>query len=279
MKVRIISAVVATAILLGILAGSMFAPVTLFIAVGIVSAIAAYELARTTGFSKAPAVYILGGIMSCAAQILLYFSDLSGLIEVVFVAYVVLMFIYKLVKYQETDMKDMMTCMGMTLYVAYAFGSLLKIWKNYEYGSLAMFLLILALAMAWFSDSGAYFVGVTLGKHKLCPLISPKKTVEGFIGGIVSAIVLTGVFAAVYCNFIDKSTSVSWVGVLCIAGICSVLSVVGDLLFSSLKRQYGVKDYGTIMPGHGGVLDRFDSVLVVVPVFALFLEYLSIINT
>ncbi len=134
-----------------------------------------------------------------------------------------------------------------------------------------VFMIVYLLFCAWFGDSGAYFVGTFLGKHKLCPEISPKKTVEGLIGGILTVGVVVAIQCLVY-NLILPSTMKMNYAVLIPVGMCaSVAGVLGDLTASVIKRQYDVKDFGNLMPGHGGVLDRFDSVLFVAPfMFAVY---------
>lgn len=141
------------------------------------------------------------------------------------------------------------------------------------------FYVVLCLAAAWLSDGAAYFVGTFFGKHKLCPEISPKKTVEGAIGGVVGNIIILYVFVIVYSMIMhskgyDFSTNYVWTGFVGL--ITSILSIVGDLSASLIKRQNNIKDFGKIMPGHGGVLDRFDSVLVVAPFMALSFKYFGI---
>ena len=135
-----------------------------------------------------------------------------------------------------------------------------------------LFLLIMGLCGAWIADTGAYFSGVALGKHKLCPEISPKKTIEGFVGGVL----ITGiVFAAAFCvreGFSAKTAAVAFVT----GAVCAVVGTIGDLSASMVKRQIGFKDYGNIMPGHGGMMDRFDSVLFVAPAFYALLELITI---
>lgn len=111
----------------------------------------------------------------------------------------------------------------------------------------------------WATDSGAYFIGRTLGKRKLWPEISPKKTVEGAIGGIASALVLTIIFQLIHPLF-------SFPKALLAASIIAVFGQMGDLVESALKRHYGVKDSGNMLPGHGGILDRFDSLIFVLPI-------------
>ncbi len=135
-----------------------------------------------------------------------------------------------------------------------------------------------ALGSAWVSDIGAYFVGVFFGKHKLCPEISPKKTVEGAVGGVVSWVLI-----AVLATYLHTLTvpveiaSVNYFALIIVSIFGSVLSIVGDLFASSIKRANGVKDFGHIFPGHGGVLDRFDSLLVTGPYYFIILQFVHII--
>jgi len=141
--------------------------------------------------------------------------------------------------------------------------------------------LVLALGGAWLADTGAYFTGTYLGKTPLCPRISPKKTVEGFIGGIVTCILFFLIFNGIYSAVMQTkgiAFHVSWISTVVIAAVIAVLSTLGDLVASVLKRQLGLKDYGTIMPGHGGLLDRFDSVLLVLPFFCAYVQATSFFN-
>ena len=115
-------------------------------------------------------------------------------------------------------------------------------------------------------DMGAYFVGVTCGKHKLCPEISPKKTVEGALGGILSSIIISFILTLIFS--INKAYVLIPLTVLfCIIGM------LGDLFASVIKRSVGLKDYGNLIPGHGGILDRFDSILLIAPVLYIFIEF------
>ena len=118
---------------------------------------------------------------------------------------------------------------------------------------------VYCLLVVWTTDSGAYFVGRKMGKTKLWPEISPKKTVEGFVGGIVIAVIFAIAMQFIY-PFMD-----SFVQLLFVTILASIVGQMGDLVESAIKRHYGVKDSGNILPGHGGILDRFDSLLFVVP--------------
>lgn len=125
--------------------------------------------------------------------------------------------------------------------------------------------LLYAMGLVWCADSGAYFAGRAFGKHKLAPTVSPKKTLEGMFGGLL----LCGVvIALVSVYLLDLQHDQLLVFVL-LSLLASVISVLGDLLESMIKRKAGVKDSGTLLPGHGGLLDRIDSLLATIPIFAL----------
>lgn len=124
--------------------------------------------------------------------------------------------------------------------------------------------LLTALTIVWAADSGAYFAGRALGKHKLAPRISPNKTWEGLFGGLVA-----GLLAAAFFGWLAGAQLPQYGGLMLVAAITVFASVLGDLFESLLKRQAGAKDSGTLIPGHGGVLDRIDGVLAALPVFAL----------
>ncbi|MEG6521683.1 phosphatidate cytidylyltransferase [Desulfotomaculum sp. 1211_IL3151] len=121
------------------------------------------------------------------------------------------------------------------------------------------FLWVLLLLMTtWASDTFAYFVGRALGRHKLAPLLSPKKTVEGALGGIIGSVIIA-------CIFVNYIPSVSVISMITLGIFIGITALLGDLVESALKRQAGVKDSGQIIPGHGGFLDRFDSLLLTAP--------------
>ena len=143
------------------------------------------------------------------------------------------------------------------------------------YGHEAVYLVLMTLAFAWGGDSCAYFAGRFLGHHKLAPLVSPHKTVEGAIGGILGS-GLVGVLCTMAARALSGHTAGDLFGYLPVFLLgmgCSVLGILGDLFASAIKRQLGIKDYGTIFPGHGGILDRFDSVLFIAPLVALTVWY------
>jgi len=150
----------------------------------------------------------------------------------------------------------------MTLYVTGAFTCIVLL-RHSNHG---MYLYLLPFVGAWVSDTFAYFTGRLLGRHKLIPEVSPKKTVEGSIGGIVFAALSYVLFGWIVQNW---AVEPNYVFLAVFGAIVSVISQIGDLIASVVKRHYGIKDYGKLFPGHGGVLDRFDSVLAAAPVLYL----------
>lgn len=137
----------------------------------------------------------------------------------------------------------------------------------------------LCLVIPWVADAGAYFVGSALGKHKLCPKISPQKTVEGAVGGIIFGIIGAFVDIFVFQLWIfGESEQINYIGLFFLALIGSVISIVGDLSFSLIKRCCHVKDYGNVIPGHGGILDRCDSVIFTSPFILLFVQLFPIMT-
>lgn len=136
---------------------------------------------------------------------------------------------------------------------------------------------ILIFGVPWIADSAAYFVGSAIGKHQLCPKISPKKTTEGAIGGVVFATFAPLLFGLIFM-LVYGNLEVNWVVLPIIGLVNALISILGDLLFSVIKRKCGIKDYGSIMPGHGGLLDRFDSVILCVPFVYFLSKYVPIIT-
>jgi phosphatidate cytidylyltransferase len=125
-------------------------------------------------------------------------------------------------------------------------------------------LLMYLFMLVWSADIGAYFVGKTVGKHKLMPNVSPGKTIEGFLGGVFCAVILT-----IIVGFFLQWSVEKYITALLVTILITTISVLGDLTESMFKRQAGVKDSGTVLPGHGGILDRIDSLTATAPVFAL----------
>ena len=177
----------------------------------------------------------------------------------------------------------MMMLAGM---IVACFYSLLYLRSCFEQTWEGLYAVLLVLAFAWGGDSCAYFAGCALGKHKLAPQVSPKKTIEGAVGGIAGSVVLglviTAIFTAIFGpnRLLEVYGAGYYVAIALVGAVSSVLGILGDLTASAVKRQCEIKDYGTIFPGHGGILDRFDSVMLIAPFITIcvFLELMLEFN-
>ncbi|HXK76871.1 MAG TPA: phosphatidate cytidylyltransferase [Oscillospiraceae bacterium] len=144
-----------------------------------------------------------------------------------------------------------------------------------------LYLILLSFAAAWLNDTFAFFSGRLFGRRKLCPTISPKKTVEGAVGGVIGSIALSLLLSWVYVSYavpaIGEPLSIRWLSLCLFLPIGAAAGILGDLCASVIKRQSGIKDYGNVMPGHGGIMDRFDSWLFVAPLLYLWNLFFPII--
>ena len=169
---------------------------------------------------------------------------------------------------------------GVIIFCFYSLVHLKRVLPFAAYRYDAIYFILLILCFAWGGDTAAYFAGRAFGKHKLAPVVSPHKTVEGAIGGVCGSIaagmVLTLVYALLSARYHVITFNVQPYHYLILAvmgGIASVLGILGDLFASAVKRQVGIKDYGTIFPGHGGILDRFDSVMFIAPFVSIAVRF------
>ena len=126
------------------------------------------------------------------------------------------------------------------------------------------FLVWLIFICSWGCDTCAYCVGILIGKHKMSPILSPKKSIEGAVGGVLGAALLGAIYAAIVGAHLEAENPVVSYAVICAAG--ALISMVGDLAASAIKRNHEIKDYGKLIPGHGGILDRFDSMIITAPI-------------
>lgn len=191
-----------------------------------------------------------------------------------FYVYVLILFFVMIFDNNKISFNDIAFIVTGTLIIV--FGIMCISMLNNFYNGYISFVFALCVGVPWVSDGGAYFAGVFLGKHKLCPKISPNKTVEGFIGGLIvgaaSAPLVGFIFSLIYQNF-----AVDYLYLVILGLLASLISVLGDLSFSLIKRSCGIKDYGSIFPGHGGMLDRFDSVIYVAPLVYLFCSNFKVV--
>lgn len=257
---RIITSVVALCVLIPVLFLSD-TPV-LPVAIGIVSVICIFEMLRCMGLHKKYYLSFPLYFVSLSLPVLLRYTDNKvTTMAACFIAGVFLLtvvFVAVIWSHGKFAFSDGMAMYAVCLYIIAALNSIIYI---RDFGDGGKYVYLLIFIGAWVTDSFAYFTGMFIGKHKLIEDVSPKKTVEGSIGGIVFCVLSFIAFGLIVDSFFDRHANILF---LAISGIvASVVSQVGDLIMSVIKRHYGIKDYGRLFPGHGGMLDRFDSVLAV----------------
>ncbi len=257
---RIISGLSAVAILLFVLylIDGVGLPLTNYV-LGFLMLIGLYEIYKPFGFIKRMPLALVG----FALGLTLIFGNLNnaGFVISIICIYMLLMFVLAVCYHKTIKFSDICILLFTTLYVSLGIAHL-RLLKEMSFGTV---MLVLVCISAFFTDTGAFFTGCFMGKHKLLPEISPKKTVEGAVGGTVTAAVGAVIFYFVI-PLIFKGIEINLANTVIITVIGSLAGQIGDLSASMIKRELGIKDYGEIMPGHGGILDRLDSLLFVAPV-------------
>ncbi len=268
MATRILTAVIWIPIIVLLF---IFAPIWgIALAISIISAIGVYELLWATGFIKEKRLCVYGCVFAAVIPIWTYFSGELYLLLAATLALVSICFLDGML--HKSTVKFEMVC-GV-LFGAIIIPCFLSAFLRMEMSAGTRLMLALPLLYSFCSDAGGYFAGRFFGKHKLAPNLSPKKTVEGAIGAVVFAVVGGLAFGLVtqYCFEIPTNYFT-----LALIGIpLSITAQFGDLVFSYIKRQFDIKDYGKLFVGHGGVLDRFDSVMFVAPALELLLHAVRI---
>ncbi len=257
MKTRIIVAAVLLPLLLIVLLA--LPAVCTAVLVGLMCAVAAYELLWGTGLVRLIRLVTYSAVMAFCTALWCYFGMSYPAAVLGILIYTAVMLAEVLAAKGQLPFEMVAVCFYGALLIPLLLSALVRIITLEE----GRFFVLLPFLLAFTSDSGAYFAGKFLGKHKLAPVISPNKTVEGVAGGVAGAIV--GML--IYCLVLDLGFRfrVNYLFALTYGILGSLAAVFGDLSFSAIKRQVGIKDYGNLIPGHGGVLDRFDSMTVVAP--------------
>ena len=269
MKTRILAAAV--------LVPALFLIVLVFpkelaaVIMGVLQMIAAYELLYRTKLVTKPRLVIYCCIMAFAIAIWSFYEAIHAYFVLMMLAFFLLMFSEMMRDHVKMRFEVLSMCFVGGLVVPYLMSSVVRILA----GNTGRYVILIPFLVACCCDGGAYFVGIKFGKHKLAPVVSPNKTIEGALGGVAA-----GVLAMLLYTFIldvPLKFDVNY-GAAVVYGVLGCLvGELGDLCFSVIKRQTGIKDYGNLIPGHGGVLDRFDSILAVSPLIEALLLIMPVI--
>ncbi len=278
---RIITAAVCLAIFIPVLifSGTAAGKIIFISLLAALAVIGVYELAGCIGLRRKWLISIPSYIFTVLIMVfVLYLPDKSWMIKVAFATaflYIFVTFSVSMLSSGNVRMSQTAELVSVSGYIVMGF--LCIILTRYATSShidgdvrtiMGNYLYMLIFIGAWATDAGAYFVGVSMGKHKLIPGVSPHKTVEGAIGGVLGCAVGYAIYGAVLS--LAFNVKVNWVALMILAVIIAVVDQFGDLIASYIKREQGIKDFGTIFPGHGGVLDRFDSIIAIAPVIYIF---------
>lgn len=267
MKQRVISAIICILLLLSILVVDN--PLVDSIVVVLISLVAINEYNRAfkqAGYHPISWIGYVGGISLFLMGGLIPGVDKMVVMRIAIPALIILLFIYAVLKNMKVTVIDVAISVFSLLYIPFLF-SYVKLILSMPNGR---FLIWFVIVGAFVSDTFAYLVGVKFGKHKLCPQISPKKSVEGSIAGIIAVVVSYIILTYIANTYFALNLNI-WI--MIIAGlVASIAGQFGDLSASTIKRFCKIKDFGSIMPGHGGILDRCDSILFVAPIVYMFLK-------
>lgn len=233
----------------------------LLVAMGIISLIGLFEFYRVLGIEKA-SLGIIGYIFTIIYYLQLEFGFLEKIHHTaVFIIFLITLLIFYVIKYPKFNSEKAFGAFFGFFYVSVML-SYIYLTRQMPHGEYLVWLIFLC---SWGCDTCAYCFGKLFGKHKMTPVLSPHKSVEGGIGGVVGAIVLTFIYLYIFRHRMHiPPTDIVLLSLS--AGVGAIISMFGDLAASAIKRNYEIKDYGKLIPGHGGILDRFDSVIITAPI-------------
>lgn len=261
MRSRILVAVVGVPVLVWVV---LWAPsFVMMAALAALSGIAGLELQRCVSGVKRGELVVMSAIFPVFTVVWTY--ERPEWLALLFVLETVFFFGYAIVRSGAVKFDQLMAALFAGICIAWSFASFLRM----EAMGIHRAYLLLPFLLSFACDTFAYFAGRLFGRHKLAPKVSPKKTVEGSVGGTLGNLACGLLFAFVMDRWFG---GIGYGAMAALALLCSVVAQIGDLSFSLIKREYGIKDYGHLFLEHGGVLDRFDSVLFVTPVIEIVLR-------
>lgn len=260
MKERVITGTLIALGMAAIFAGAFFVPAVMNIVLLLMMMVAVFECFGALGISDRKALYVLSALTVAAFSLTVYLRRYDLLLPLGLL-YLLASLVLTVLNHEKYPFSKSGIAFFTTLYVVGGFGSLLLLGMHYTDSVQHWMMMILVIFGSWFGDVGGWTFGKLMGKHKLCPKLSPKKTWEGLLGSVVFCALGFVGLGLLFGSF-EAGSSVNVIGLLILAPLFTVFEVFGDLAASALKREFGVKDYGKIFPGHGGIMDRFDGIMV-----------------
>lgn len=244
-------------------------PVCLAVLLSAICALASFELLRATHVAHHNRMYVYTALAAAVIPVGYWLGWDGEMVKGAALLLMATLFLVAIRNYGKdtaVTFEQVMVCMFGGLVIPLFLSSLVQL-KGMEHGQ---YLVLLPVICAFLTDAGAYFAGVFLGKHRGVTQVSPNKSLEGYVGGILSGAVFMLLYGLILRQFAHLAVSLPVMAVYGLLG--SAITELGDLSFSLIKRQYGIKDYGNLLPGHGGMLDRFDSMIFAAPMLLLLVE-------
>ncbi len=242
--------------------------IVLVAAIFIVTLLIILELYKAFNLLKKKELVALGALPTIFVFIDIWIDSIAILVFL----YILTAFLVLIFRHNKISFFDLSVALCITFFVTF-FMRHVALVRMQENGRVLIWAVFIG---AWITDTFAYFTGTWFGKHKLLPEISPKKTVEGAIGGVLGCVFAFFVYGLIISNIFHHE--ISFPSLMTLGFFCSLVAQLGDLAASSIKRECQIKDFGSIMPGHGGVLDRFDSILFVAPLVYYYINIFTIIK-
>lgn len=282
MRQRLISAAFGVPLIVAVLL--LYNTVVLNIVVALIAILALYEVFVAMHYIKNH-----GLVAACFiyTAILPFFNISHMRLIMLTCSYFFILVLFGLLVRYHTDLRleQIGTAFMLTVMISFAFTSIVFLRDIFAVKACtsfdSLFYLALIFIGAWITDAGAYFVGRFLGKHKMAPKISPKKTIEGAVGGVVCSMVLfpvAGLLYQSYAAFMHTPVTVNYPLLLLMGFLSALAAIFGDLIGSVIKRECQIKDFGHILPGHGGIMDRFDSVMFVAPLLYVLVQIWHVVS-
>ena len=269
MKTRIMTAAVAIPVMLLVLL--VVNKIVAAIVWALLMAIAAYELLYSTGLVRETSLVIYACIMSVIVTMWSYFGAVHAYFVLLVMIYMILLFSEMMRSHVQYTFDEISMCAVAGLIVPFLLSSLVRILTM----KIGRYVILIPFIVAFSNDAGAYFTGFFFGKHKMAPVLSQHKTIEGALGGVAAAVVCM-ILYGIIMSLLNFRVNFLYAAIYGLFG--ALAGIFGDLCFSVVKRQTGIKDYGNILPGHGGILDRFDSMMMVAPLMEALLLLIPVIS-
>lgn len=269
----VLTVIMVTVIVLGgyVLLGTLF----------VVSLIGMMELMRAVDVHKKPiaAVAYVAASIWYFLNLLNYnalrsfgsgeFADSTLLLQIA--VYIIVLLAFYVFSYPKYNSEQVTMVFFSLFYVAVTLSYIFRV-RISDGGQYTVWLIFLG---SWGADVSAYMVGRQIGRHKIVPVLSPKKSLEGFIGGVAGAVLFGVIYSLIFKNQLTEHFNNPVLAFAVITGVSSVVSMIGDLAASAIKRDRQIKDYGRLIPGHGGIMDRFDSVIFIASIVYFLLQILG----